>query len=295
MLSEKTWRSDAVLRLILSCVICVFAGSFLIAGIQAATATSGAKIWVFGLVAMSLACLAGSILLLKNLDKQQDPILPLAAMLGLFCAGLMLGRWAFIMAGTVRPSIGQMIVSALSLQGAILVLLIPFLREHGVTWREAFGFNNRWVVALGLGILVAGIFLPIGWFLQNVSAELMLRLHLKPEQQQVVQTLQTDHAAAARAVFGVITIALVPAAEESFFRGILYPWIKRAGFPRLALWVSSLLFAAVHLNLMSFIPLALFAFALALVYEATNNLLAPITAHALFNAVNFYFLEHALR
>ena len=48
---------------------------------------------------------------------------------------------------------------------------------------------------------------------------------------------------------------LAPVAEELLFRGILYPAIKQAGFPRLALWGTSLLFAAMHMNLVTFVPL----------------------------------------
>lgn len=297
MLTAKSWRGEAILRLVLSTLICVFAGSFLLAALQSATGPSSSRILVFVLVALSVACLGASLVLLRHIWERQDPLLPMTAMLGCFCAGLILGSWAAKLTGTLRPSVGQMIISALSLQGAVLVFLIPFLREHNVSWRDAFGFNNRWVLAIGLGLLLGCIFLPIGWILQTVSAELMTRLHLKPEQQQVVQTLQTDHATAARAVFSAISILLVPPAEESFFRGILYPWIKRAGYPQLALWLTSLAFAATHTNLMSFIPLAIFAAALTLLYEATGNLLAPITAHAAFNAANMlrlYLLESAI-
>jgi len=88
---------------------------------------------------------------------------------------------------------------------------------------------------------------------------------------------------------------VVPAAEEMLFRGLLYPWIKKAGFPKLAFWGSSLLFALIHLNLMTFLPLFVLALILTALYEKTNNLLAPITAHTLFNAVNLvmlYISEH---
>jgi hypothetical protein len=80
------------------------------------------------------------------------------------------------------------------------------------------------------------------------------------------------------------------------FRGILYPAIKQAGFPRIALWSTVLLFAAVHLNAVTFLPLAVLALILTALYERTDNLLAPITAHALFNALNFvalFLTEHA--
>ena len=39
-----------------------------------------------------------------------------------------------------------------------------------------------------------------------------------------------------------------------------------------------------------FIPLAILAVILALLYDRMDNLLASITAHALFNAVNFAML-----
>jgi len=97
-----------------------------------------------------------------------------------------------------------------------------------------------------------------------------------------------------RVALGAVTILLAPAAEEMLFRGIIYPAIKQAGFPRLALWGSALLFGAFHVNLVTFLPLVVLALALTLIYERTNNLLAPITAHALFNAMNFVILYSSL-
>jgi membrane protease YdiL (CAAX protease family) len=67
----------------------------------------------------------------------------------------------------------------------------------------------------------------------------------------------------------------------------LYPTIKQHGFPRAALWSTSALFALIHFNVAIFIPLLLLALLLVWLYEKTDNLLAPIAAHAAFNAVNF--------
>ena len=77
------------------------------------------------------------------------------------------------------------------------------------------------------------------------------------------------------------------------FRGVLYPAIKQLGYPRTALWGTAALFAAIHGNLPIFLPLMALGLALALLYEVTNNLLASITAHGLFNAVNvvLYYLN----
>jgi len=56
------------------------------------------------------------------------------------------------------------------------------------------------------------------------------------------------------------------------------------------LWGTAVIFAAIHMNVATFLPLACLALALALLYERTNNLLASITAHALFNGFNFTLL-----
>lgn len=89
----------------------------------------------------------------------------------------------------------------------------------------------------------------------------------------------------------------------------LYPWLRRRGWRQQALWVrgrvcaglrrgwpcyavfsSSLLFGAVHLNTMTFVPLTFLALVLTWLYETTDNLLAPILAHSLFNTANFFSL-----
>jgi membrane protease YdiL (CAAX protease family) len=101
-----------------------------------------------------------------------------------------------------------------------------------------------------------------------------------------------------RVYFVVFSILIAPVAEEILFRGVLYPAIKQSGFPRSALWGTAVLFAAIHVNLPIFLPLLALGLALALLYEATNNLLAPIAAHGLFNAVNivvFYLNQDTLR
>jgi hypothetical protein len=144
-----------------------------------------------------------------------------------------------------------------------------------------------------VGVILACVFLPFAMLLQWLSAEIIVRvpyLQLKPQEQEAVQTLEMAVTWFNRVALGAVTILLAPAAEEMLFRGIIYPAVKQAGFPRLALWGSALLFAAFHVNLVTFLPLVVLALALTVIYERTDNLLAPITAHALFNAMNFVIL-----
>jgi hypothetical protein len=85
----------------------------------------------------------------------------------------------------------------------------------------------------------------------------------------------------------VTAVGVAPVFEEGLFRGILYPAIKQAGYPLAATWGTAFLFALTHLNLLTFLPLMVFALILSALYERTGHLLAPITAHAAFNAANY--------
>ena len=292
-LSEKPWTGESLVRLAASLFICIYAGSLLTAMAHCVKsgAKSGTKCAVIG--GAALLCLAGSMALIRRRWRVETLIRQLGVILTLFYAGFLLGVWVQKIAGPAGPSVGQMVIGALSFQGSALVLIVVFMREHGVSWDQAFGFPNHWKHAILIGIIVACVFLPVGFLLQWGSAEVMThvpRLKLHPVEQESVQTLRMAGSNAQFIVLGVVTILLAPFAEEMLFRGILYPWIKQIGFPRLALWVTSLLFAAVHMNLVTFAPLLLLALLLAQLYERTNNLLAPISAHALFNALNFSLL-----
>ncbi len=194
-------------------------------------------------------------------------------------------------------SLGRMMVSVLSFQGAALALVWRFIREHEMNWAEAFGFRNRRGRALLLGTLAVFIFSPVGQLLQLLSFKLLTWLHLDPTAQAAVEVLRGASRGPGLIGFVLITVVLVPLAEELVFRGILYPAIKSAGFPRLALWGTSVFFAAIHFNLAIFLPLLLLALVLTWLYEKTDNLLATIAAHSLFNAANLglFFLSEEFR
>lgn len=247
---------------------------------------------IFSLAGVSSACLVVTLFLVRKPWQAEGLPRRLTALLLFFYGGLCLGAGALDLAGPggSETSVARMLIGTLSFQGAALVLIARFVREHHTTWTEAFGFSNHWPQVLLIGVTLACLFLPLGQGLQQISIILMERLphlHIQPEEQQAVQTLRIAESWVDRISLGAVTILLAPAAEETLFRGILYPWIKKAGFPRLALWLTSLLFAAIHINVATFLPLFVLALALALMYEKTNNLLGCITAHAVFNALNF--------
>ena len=181
------------------------------------------------------------------------------------------------------------IISSLTFQGAGLALTHFFLKKHELTWTEFLGLKdpNLRKAALTASCLAAAV-LPLAHLLNQIAARMITLFQGTPEAQPTIQVLELSVSIGQRICFGAAAILVAPVVEEILFRGILYRTLQQFGYPRLGLWGSSLLFGAIHMNLMSLIPLAFLAMALALLYDKTNNLMAPILAHALFNAVNFF-------
>ena len=186
----------------------------------------------------------------------------------------------------------EMILMTICFHVAILLWTWRFLRNEEISWREAFFARRRdWQCAL-LGLAAGALATkPLAWlegFLTE-AAEKLFGWHLAA--QELVEKMGSPETTlAAKAFVGVTAIVVAPLAEEMLFRGTLYPTAKQVGFPRAALWGTSILFGLSHLNAMAFVPLTLFAAMLAGLYELTDNLMAPVMAHCALNAINFYWI-----
>jgi uncharacterized protein len=185
-----------------------------------------------------------------------------------------------------------LVFSSLALDGSILVGTGIFLWLNEWKWSEVFGFGHRPVPgAILLGLLVAGMFLPFGMVMQEISVRALTHFHFGTPPQAAIEEFNKTVSLGSRVYFDVFALTLVPAAEEVFFRGVLFGGFKQNGYPRLALWGSALAFAAIHLNAATFVPLFALSLVLAWLYERTGNLLACITAHATFNGLNLVLLS----
>lgn len=87
-------------------------------------------------------------------------------------------------------------------------------------------------------------------------------------------------------VFWLGVAVVTPAAEELFFRGVLLRALEQGLRSRWkAIAATAALFGCAHLTQPQVVPaLAVFGVILALLHYRTGGLLAPIVAHALFNA-----------
>jgi membrane protease YdiL (CAAX protease family) len=218
----------------------------------------------------------------------------LGAQLLCFCLAAMIAgllQKAGLAAFQAPDGVGAALLSMLGFQGAAWLLIWFFLRQHRVGWREALGWRGpdlKKSLWLALGVLA--FTLPAVWLLQILSGAVLHQIGVPIENQRAVGIFLDIKSFWLRAVFGFVTVVIVPVAEEFVFRGILYPFVKQLGSPRAAFFGVSAVFAAIHLDAGTFAPLFVLALLLTWLYEKTDNLLAPITAHSLFNAINLVAL-----
>ena len=225
------------------------------------------------------------------------------AILCCLCLGTSLGggllwvlpKLGFVLAPPAKNLIA-FISGSLSLQLPALGLTALFLAWHRSNWREAFGFGRSSVWrSLGQAVGCSVVLLPLVMVLAALASEILSRLGLPPERQPAVKMLVEGPLGWRVVVYVIGAAVLAPLAEEVLFRGILYPALRRAWSPTAAVWVTSLLFACTHFNLMVLLPMTFLAVALTWIYERTANLLVPILVHAFFNGANLYLLLYPPR
>ena len=198
-------------------------------------------------------------------------------------------------------SVAQMAANITVLPVGILVAVAVWfqvnrrLYQSPISLAAAFGFNRKNTgrclllgLATGLGLVLIAMALAL------MSSVLIQAFGDQVEPQKLVKLIAEESAKQENIgpliFFVVMAIAVAPVAEEILFRGILYPAIKQIGYPRVAAIGTALLFALFHVNLLTFASLTVVALGLIALYEFTDNLLAPITAHAVFNASNLIML-----
>ncbi len=89
----------------------------------------------------------------------------------------------------------------------------------------------------------------------------------------------------------LLAVLAAPLFEEFLFRGLLYQGLRRSFRPGFAVVASAALFAIVHPPV-SALPVFVLGLATALAFERTRLLLAPMVAHAVYNAVVLSLQAH---
>jgi len=116
MVSAKPWKLDAIVRLILSVVLCVFAGSLIGSVLYYTGASSKPNPWFYVLVAGALGALGATLVLLRK-PWSVDEFMPrVLILLFTFYTGFLLGLWAEKIAGEPPAGMnaGQILIAGIS-------------------------------------------------------------------------------------------------------------------------------------------------------------------------------------
>jgi len=101
--------------------------------------------------------------------------------------------------------------------------------------------------------------------------------------QDTVKLLQESNDPMILGLMIVAAVLVAPICEEIVFRGYFYAASKKFVGPWAAGACSALVFAAAHGSLAALLPLFVFGCLLALIYEKTGSIWAPIAVHFCFN------------
>jgi hypothetical protein len=175
---------------------------------------------------------------------------------------------------------GEVLLAALVLYVAGIRYRSPLkaLGLSGSSWRDLLYYG----LYGGLGISLIMI----------IAMRVLFSLsHLQPQPQPAVDLIVS--AAHDRWLFlGCLLLAGVfaPVCEELYFRGFVYPVLRRRLGASPAVLITSCLFAAIHFDLVRFLFLALLGAFLAVVCEKTKSLLPAIVAHGAYNLASIALL-----
>ncbi|WP_345223040.1 type II CAAX endopeptidase family protein [Hymenobacter koreensis] len=104
---------------------------------------------------------------------------------------------------------------------------------------------------------------------------------LKEDQAQELTTFLTRFTSSNRFLVAVLVVAVIPAiAEELTFRGVMLRQFTRwTGSVHWGVWLSAVVFSAIHAQFFGFIPRVVLGALLGYLFAWSGNLLVPIAGH----------------
>ena len=162
---------------------------------------------------------------------------------------------------------------------AEMVYLLPVLLI--LAWRRVhpkhLGFGRFDAVTMGIGcsLLIAGYIVII---LHNV---VLMALGVDTQGEAILKIFSELDSPI---WFFIVGVVFAPLVEEIFFRGFLFQGFRQRYGWIAAIIISSSIFAAAHLDPVSFIPTFVLGAVLAYVYHRSNSVWPGIILHFLVNA-----------
>lgn len=187
------------------------------------------------------------------------------------------------------PEVWNIVWLGLSMHVSIILALVVSLRYFPTVFNLSFNIDD------GMGkvsLLQAPFYFFAGIPLVAVANVLWMLwinklnqwgIAVETDPQYMIQLINETDDTLALALLFIIAVILAPISEELFFRGCMYRFLKGKLRPLIAMGITSLLFALLHQNVASFLPLLLLGMLLNRCYEKTGKIYLCMIFHGLFN------------
>lgn len=181
-----------------------------------------------------------------------------------------------------------MLSNLLPFAGTALLALIVVYRKD---WRPAAGLTPPFLPgSVPLATLFFVLALPLVAWLAYLNLQLPLPDWMQRNEENTDLLLKgiLNMSTVPEFIMAFLTVAVTPAiGEELLLRGVVQrrifqPWF---GNPHLAIWLSAILFSAMHLEFAGFAPRMVLGVLLGYAYYWTRSLWVPIGLHLLFNGL----------
>lgn len=193
------------------------------------------------------------------------------------------------------PSLAALSAFALAQNVLFVALAAYVVRGRYQLPFAALGIDReRWPLWLVVGLVAGGLAIPVSVQVENLSIVLVGlvvgrgRAEAMAEQEHLSDLLAGILRGPLTAVqlgwILLLVCVVVPIGEEIFFRGFVYGALRRWGVA-MATGLSAMFFAAVHQQVVHFLPIFVLGVILALLYERTRSLVGAVAVHAVNNVV----------
>jgi membrane protease YdiL (CAAX protease family) len=141
-----------------------------------------------------------------------------------------------------------------------------------------------------LGVLGYLGFLPVLLVAVFISYLLGKYFNIEPQSQPIFDLLMKEERMPILVILTVFVGVIGPVIEEIFFRGFLYSALKKRFTIGMSMFLTSFVFAALHMNTLGFLPIFSLAFVLVYMFDKTGSLVPSIVIHCAHNCMIIIFL-----